>query len=141
MSKTHKFRISVTTGAGRFAPGAPVPVGGKTGISPEEIETIEAVHGKWDETIGSALEKADAAESAALKAAEKRAADAEKDLGEARERIAALEAVIAAQAKVDEASAALSEATEDDKALAALEDAEAALAGAREAAGLDKPQP
>lgn len=138
--KTHQFKVTVVAGNKPYAPGAPVPVGGKNGISPEEIESVEAVHGKWDETIGSASGKADVAGSAALKEAGKRADAAEKDLGEALVRVAALEAVITAQAKVDEASAALSAATDDEKALAALNGAEEALAKARKAADLAEPQ-
>ncbi|MBC7280032.1 hypothetical protein [Hoeflea sp.] len=128
MSKTHKFRITVTTGGGRFAPGEPVPVGGKTGISPEEIASIENVHGKWSDDGTTGL-PASAARTAELEAAR-------SQLAAANARIDALMAVIAATETVDAAAQAVGAENAPDTALDDLSAAEAALTEARKAAGL-----
>lgn len=127
MSKTHQFRITVTTGKKSYAPGDPVPVGGKDGVGADDIAAIEAIHGIWDG--GEAPATAASDDGVVLKAAEKAREDAEG-------RVAALTAVIDAQQAVDAASAALSEKPEDIDVLASLEAAEKALADAKAAAGL-----
>jgi hypothetical protein len=128
MSKTHKFRITVTTGAKRYAPGDPVPVGGKSGISEDEIASIERVHGKWtgDDTPGL---PASAARSAELDAAR-------ENLAAVNTRIDLLMAVIAAHEKVDAAAQAVGSENAPNTALDDLAAAEAALTEARKAAGL-----
>lgn len=97
MAQTHKLPVSVVLGTKdkpvTYAPGADIPVGDK-GISKEEIERVEAVHGKFEGSAlaarvmrdqgASATERAlaragdDMAEmKAKLQAAEKAAADNE----------------------------------------------------------------
>lgn len=133
MSKTHKFRITVTTGAGKYAPGDPVPVGGKTGVSVDEIKSIEEVHGKWTGEGGPGI-PASAAGNAEL--------DTTRDhLAASNDRIEALLAVIAAQEKVDAAAGAVSAKDAPDTALDDLTAAEAVLAEARKAAGLADAKP
>lgn len=126
MSKTHQFRITVTTGKKSYAPGDPVPVGGKDGVGVDDIAAIEAIHGVWD---GGEAPATAAGDDGVLRAAEKARQDAEG-------RVAALSAVIDAQQAVDAASAALSEKPEDIEVLTSLEAAEKALADAKAAAGL-----
>ena len=125
--KTHQFRITVTTGKKSYAPGDAVPVGGKDGISADEIASIEEVHGKW--SGGDATAPAAPVDIAALKAS-----DAARQVAE--DKVKALSAVIAAQVEVDTASAALAQNSNDDAVLKALDAAETALAAAKAAAGL-----
>ena len=126
--KTHQFRITVTTGKKSYAPGEDVPIGGKDGISADEVASIEEVHGRWEG--GAAPAPVAGVDAAAIKASEAARQAAE-------DRVKALTAVIAAQAEVDAASAALADSSDDAAALKALEAAETALAAARTEAGLD----
>ncbi len=47
MSKTEKFNVAVKCGGKTYAPGKPVPVGGKVGLSDEDIASLRANFGDW----------------------------------------------------------------------------------------------
>ncbi|MDV6226293.1 hypothetical protein R2G56_08345 [Nitratireductor aquimarinus] len=47
MSKTHRFNTTVSLGAKTFPPGADVPLGGKNGLSAEEVAKLEKEFGVW----------------------------------------------------------------------------------------------
>lgn len=47
MSKTHRFNTTVSLGVKSFPPGADVPLGGKNGLSPEEVSKLENEFGVW----------------------------------------------------------------------------------------------
>lgn len=47
MSKTEKFNVTVKCGGKTYAPGKPVPVGGKAGLSDEDIASLRANFGDW----------------------------------------------------------------------------------------------
>ena len=131
--KTHQFRITVTTGKKSYAPGEHVPLGGKEGISAEEVDSIEAIHGVW---AGGDAPKVTGETDAQSEAREKQIAEADAKIAEADKKLAALQAVIDAQAAVDLAALAISGENAGDAELQALSDAEAALAAAKADAGL-----
>jgi hypothetical protein len=127
--KTHQFKITITTGKKSYEPGEAVPVGGKDGVSADEIKAIEGIHGVWAGGDTVKLAAADPGIAAAL-------ASANAKISVADAKVEALQTVITAQANVDAASATLAQATDDADALAALEAAETALADAKATAGL-----
>ncbi len=47
MSKSHRFNTTVSLGAKTFPPGADVPLGGKNGLSAEEVAKLEKEFGVW----------------------------------------------------------------------------------------------
>lgn len=46
-TKTEKFNVTVKCGNKTYAPGKPVPLGGKTGLSDEEVISLRANFGDW----------------------------------------------------------------------------------------------
>lgn len=126
--KTHQFKVTVVAGNKPYAPGEHVPVGGKSGISSDEIKSIEAVHGKW------AGGEAPGASASAARTAELETARGQ--LVAANARIDALMAVLSAHEMVDVAAAAVGAEDAPDTALDDLAAAETALTEARKAAGL-----
>lgn len=46
-TKTEKFNVTVKCGGKTYAPGRPVPVGGKAGLSDEDIANLRANFGDW----------------------------------------------------------------------------------------------
>lgn len=46
-TKTEKFNVTVNCGNKTYAPGKPVPLGGKTGLSDEEVASLRANFGDW----------------------------------------------------------------------------------------------
>ena len=47
MSKTEKFNVTVKCGGKIYAPGKPVPVGGKAGLTDDDITNLRANFGDW----------------------------------------------------------------------------------------------
>lgn len=129
MSKTHQFRITVATAKKTFKPGELVPVGGKEGVSPEEIKSIEATHGVWAGGDAPRGDERDTGKDKALAAVTGQLAERDKEL-------AAMKAVIDAQAAVDAAAKAVDAENAPATAIEDLTSAEAALAAAKAAAGL-----
>ncbi|SOC47086.1 hypothetical protein SAMN05892877_1272 [Rhizobium subbaraonis] len=46
-TKTEKFNVTVKCGNKTYAPGKPVPLGGKYGLSDEEVSSLRANFGDW----------------------------------------------------------------------------------------------
>lgn len=46
-TKTEKFNVTVKCGDKTYAPGKPVPVGGKTGLSDADVANLRANFGDW----------------------------------------------------------------------------------------------
>lgn len=55
MAKTHRFAVTLNMGGRQYAPGSEVPIGGKNGLPEDQVEAIEAVHGKWDKSPAGAV--------------------------------------------------------------------------------------
>lgn len=119
MAKTHKFAITVKLGGKAYAPGDDVPVG-KGGLPDDQIETIEKVHGRYEDSPAGAraargdetarhereltalrnangdLEQKLKAANEAMKLGEDRIKELEAGSEKDAERIAELEAEVAA---------------------------------------------
>ncbi|EKF17068.1 hypothetical protein [Nitratireductor pacificus] len=97
MSKTQRFKTSIVLGAHCYAPGADVPIGGKTGLTREEAERIEKEFGAWSgrENEGPGGQSTDArvAFEKELKSVSEGFAKEERAL---KDQIATLEATLAA---------------------------------------------
>lgn len=46
-TKTEKFNVTVKCGGKTYAPGSPVPVGGKTGLTDADVANLRANFGDW----------------------------------------------------------------------------------------------
>ncbi|WP_299937445.1 hypothetical protein [uncultured Nitratireductor sp.] len=90
MSKTHRFNTTVSLGAKTFPPGADVPLGGKNGLSAEEVAKLEKEFGVWKAGENAARPDGEAAATIAAmekeaKALSDRVAELEQKLAEVSE--------------------------------------------------------
>ncbi|WP_113154778.1 hypothetical protein [Nitratireductor sp. OM-1] len=90
MSKTHRFNTTVSLGAKTFPPGADVPLGGKNGLSAEEVAKLEKEFGVWKGGGNAAKPDGEAATAIAAleketKALSDRVAELEQKLAEVSE--------------------------------------------------------
>tara|TARA_Y100000815_G_scaffold169233_2_gene153606 strand:+ start:23002 stop:23430 length:429 start_codon:yes stop_codon:yes gene_type:complete len=125
---TRKFAVSIDTGKKKYAPGEDVPVGGKSGLTEEEANAIDAAHGTWAGQSSAPASGADKEAIAALEAEVKKQAATIKA---ADDLIAALGLLTDAYGHVEDAAikASADEATDADRA--ALAEAEKALEDAK----------
>ncbi|MGI3128202.1 hypothetical protein [Nitratireductor sp. PBL-C9] len=87
MSKSHRFNTTVSLGAKTFPPGADVPLGGKNGLSSEEVAKLEKEFGVWKGSENAARPDGEAATAIAAlekeaKALSDRVAELEQKLAE-----------------------------------------------------------
>lgn len=114
MSKTHRFNTTVSLGTKAFPPGADVPLGGKNGLSAEEVAKLEKEFGVWKGGENAARPDGESATAIAAlekeaKALSDRVAELEQKLAEVsaeRDTLAADNELLADRLKELEAPAA-----------------------------------
>lgn len=95
MAKTHRFAVTLNMGGRQYAPGSEVPIGGKNGLPEDQVEAIEAVHGKWDKSPAGAR----ALRKEAVAARERELAAARNEIAGLEEKLKAANGAIAARDK------------------------------------------
>lgn len=90
MSKTHRFNTTVSLGAKTFPPGADVPLGGKNGLSAEEVAKLEKEFGVWKG--GENAAKPDGEGAATIAALEKEAKALSDRFAELEQKLAEVSA-------------------------------------------------